>query len=144
MFCLIKTARSSLLPIDLQVELFDKIVKSILKYGSEVWGFGNNAILKRTVLNFLKFIFNMESGTPHYMVYGETCAFPIYFDIQCRIISFWAKTVLSENPLKLFSTLYGAIYSLYTYSNISTTRLKWIKNVKEILTTCGMKHRYSQ
>ena len=80
----------------------------------------------------------MKSGTPNYMVYEETGAFPTYIDIQCRIISFWARTVLSENPIKLSSTLYRVIYSLHTYSNISTTRLKWIKNVKEILTTCGM------
>ena len=40
MYSLIKKSRSLLLPVDLQIDLFDKMVKPILLYGSEVWGFG--------------------------------------------------------------------------------------------------------
>ena len=45
MYSLIKKSRSLLLPIDLQIELFDKLVKPILLYGSEVWGFGTLDVL---------------------------------------------------------------------------------------------------
>ena len=40
MFSLLKKARDLLLPIDLQIELFQKTVKPILLYGCEVWGLG--------------------------------------------------------------------------------------------------------
>ena len=54
MHSLIKKSRSFLLPLKMQFELFDKLVKPILLYGSEVWGFGTLDILGRTTLFFLK------------------------------------------------------------------------------------------
>ena len=88
MYSLIRKARPLLLPIDLQIELFDKMVKPILLYGSEVWGFGDLDILERTLLKFLKIILSMKSSTPNFMGYGETGVFPLYIDIQCRVIYF--------------------------------------------------------
>ena len=91
MYSLIKKSRSLLLPTDLQIELFDKLVKPILLYGSEVWGFGIFDVLERTVLKFLKFILNMKSSTPNFMVYGQTGFFPINIDIHCRVIAYLAN-----------------------------------------------------
>ena len=48
MYSLIKKSRSLLVPLDMQFELFDQLVKPILLYGSEVWGFGTLDILDRT------------------------------------------------------------------------------------------------
>ena len=47
MYSLIKKSRSLLLPLDIQFELFDKLVKPILLYGSEIWGFGTLDILEQ-------------------------------------------------------------------------------------------------
>lgn len=135
MYSLIRKARALLLPIDLQIELFDKMVKPILLYGSEVWGFGNLDILERTLLKFLKIILSMKTSTPNFMVYGETGVFPLYIDIQCRVISFWAKLVTS-NLLKLSTSLYNVCLSLYRHSD-QNQRFKWIKNVRDILYNCG-------
>ena len=41
MFSLITKSRRLALPVDIQCELFDKIVVPILLYGSEVWGYSN-------------------------------------------------------------------------------------------------------
>ena len=135
MYSLIRKARALLLPIDLQIKLFDKMVKPILLYGSEVWGFGNLDILERTLLKFLKIILSMKTSTPNFMVYGETGVFPLYIDIQCRVISFWAKLVTS-NLLKLSTSLYNVCLSLYRHSD-QNQRFKWIKNVRDILYNCG-------
>ena len=137
MYSLIKKSRSLLLPLDMQFELFDKLVKPILLYGSEVWGFGTLDILDRTVLKILKFILNMKSSTPNFMVYGESGVFPLYIDIQCRVISYWAKLVTGD-VLKLSGMIYRILYSLFKYSNVRNSRFAWIKNVKEILNNCGM------
>ena len=40
------------------LDLFDKVVKPILVYGSEVWGFGDNRVIKRAHLKFCKTILN--------------------------------------------------------------------------------------
>ena len=65
-----------MMPTDLQIELYDKMVHPILLFGSEVWGLGNLDVLDRIVLNFLKIVFNMS--TPNCMVYGEQVFFCLY------------------------------------------------------------------
>ena len=60
-----------MLPIDVQIELFEKIVRPILLYGSKVLGFGNLDVFERIVLKFLKIILNMKTSTPNFMMYGK-------------------------------------------------------------------------
>ena len=60
MYSLIRKSRSLILPLDLQIEVYEKMVKPILLYGSEVWGFGNLDVLARSVLKFLKLILHMK------------------------------------------------------------------------------------
>ena len=64
-----KKSRSLMLLIDLQIELFEKMVQPILLYGSEVWGFGNLNVLERVVLKYLKLILSMKTSTPNFMIY---------------------------------------------------------------------------
>lgn len=137
MYNLIRKSRSLMLPVDLQIELFDKMVKPILLYGCEVWGFGNLDILERTVLKFLKSILNMKSSTPNFMVYGETGVYPVYIDVYCRVISYWA-TLIHSPPEKLSFMVYRTAYSLFMYSNASLSRFKWFQSVKQILYNCGL------
>ena len=91
MFSLLRKIRNLNLPISLQIDLFDKMIKPILLYGSEIHGFGNIDILERVQLKFLKYILNLKASTPSFMVYGETGVTPLAIDIKTRIISFWTK-----------------------------------------------------
>ena len=70
------------------------------------------------------------------MVYGETGVYPIYIDIYCRMISFWA-TLVSSPPAKLSYIVYRTAYSLYTSVNNSSNKFKWFQTVKYILCSCG-------
>jgi hypothetical protein len=45
LFAICKKIRNQNIPIDVQLKLFDSLVKPILLYGSEVWGYGNLEIL---------------------------------------------------------------------------------------------------
>ena len=68
MYSLIRKSRSLMLPFDLQIELYEKMVKPIRLYGSEVWGFGNLELLERSVLKLILHV----SGPPaklSYVVY---------------------------------------------------------------------------
>ena len=89
MFSLLRKIKH--LPFDIQIYLFDKIVKPVLLYGSEIWGLGNFDIFERVQFKFYKYIFNLKTSTPSAMTYGELGILPSRIDIQCRIILFWAK-----------------------------------------------------
>jgi hypothetical protein len=56
----------------MQIDLFDNLVKPILLYGCECWGFGNNSILEKVQLKYLKHLLGLTSCTPNCIVYGET------------------------------------------------------------------------
>ena len=50
-FALIRKIRRLSLPLDIQIELFEKTIKPLLIYGCEVWGFGNLDMIERVQLN---------------------------------------------------------------------------------------------
>lgn len=134
MFCLLKKARSLLLPVDIQIEMFEKTVKPILLYGCEVTGLSNIDILEQVQLKFLKHILNLKKSTPNCMVYGETGVMPLRIDAQCRVISYWSKLVCPVTN-NLSSKLYAIALSLY--NNGGRNQFKWLKYVKNVLISCG-------
>ena len=71
MYEVLKMGRMYKLSIKCLLDLFDKMIKPILLYGCEVWGFSNNDILEKIHLKFCKILLNLKTSTPSYMVYGE-------------------------------------------------------------------------
>ena len=131
MFSLLRKIRNLNLPISLQIDLFDKTIKPILLYGSEIHGFGNIDILERVQLKFLKYILNLKASTPSFMVYGETGVTPLAIDIKTRIISFWTKiTDIEKNHLKTSTRVYLILKSLYEQNKCKSL---WMKNVKTLI-----------
>ena len=57
------------------------MIKPILTYGSELWGYGNLDVIERVQLKYLKYILKMKMSTPNFMVYGESGCMPIGVDI---------------------------------------------------------------
>ena len=53
-FSMLIKARNLDLPIDIQIKLFESMICPILLYGSEVWGFQKNYMLKIFYRNFSK------------------------------------------------------------------------------------------
>ena len=47
MFSQLRRSRQLDLPLDIQLELFDTLIMSILTYGCEVWGFENLNIIQK-------------------------------------------------------------------------------------------------
>ena len=92
LFVLQKKARILKLPIDVQIELFDKTVLPILLYGSEVWGFSKNIEqIEIFYRKFLKGILGINNCTPNPMVYGESGKTTIKIYIKERMIDFWMR-----------------------------------------------------
>ena len=64
MYSLLRKIKKLSLPVDMQIDLFNKTVKPILLYGCEVCGFGNNDMLERVQLKFLKYILKLKKIDP--------------------------------------------------------------------------------
>lgn len=137
MFSLLRSIRRLSLPIDIQIELFEKTIKPILLYGSEIWGFGNFDTLEKVQLQFYKYVFNLKKSTPSYMIYGETGVMPIALSIKHRVISYWAriiKNINQDESIKLSSKIYNIIYELHSKKLIKS---QWMENVKDYICNSG-------
>jgi hypothetical protein len=76
----------------------------------------------------------LKQGTPNVMIYGELARFPLYIDIQTRVISYWCK-LLTGKASKLSAISYKLLHSFFCNRNISAP---WVKFVKDILDNCGL------
>ena len=103
MFSLLKKCRNLLLPLDIQIDLFEKCVNPILLYGCEVWGFSDFSKLLKLQLKFLKIILGVKPSTPTNMVLGETGTYPIFLEMKSRMLVFWyrLKHALSTGSNKM-------------------------------------------
>ena len=60
-----------MLPLDVQVELFDRLTVPVLLYGCEVWCSMMTNLASKLRLRFYKTILKLGESTPTGMVYGE-------------------------------------------------------------------------
>ena len=81
MYEVLRKSRLHNLSVSCTVDLFIKIVKPILLYGSEIWGFSNFTLLERVQLKFCKLLLNLKKSTRNFMVYGESGICPLIIDI---------------------------------------------------------------
>ena len=133
MYEVLKMGRLYKLSVKIQLDLFDKMIKPILLYGCEVWGFGKNEVLERVQLKFCKILLNLKSSTPNYMVYGELGRYPIDIDIKVRTISYWAR-LLSGKQAKFSNVFYRLSRNL---NENGDTNLNWVYFIRTILNECG-------
>ena len=127
LFSLLKKIRLLSLPYDIQIDLFDKLVKPILLYGCEIWGSGNIDILERIQLKFYKSIFNLKTSTPSYMIYGELGITPLYIDAQTRMVSFWSNLIENHENFKLLSCIYSAFHALHKEKRSTLSGSIWFQ-----------------
>ena len=128
MYSVITKCRSHNLSLDCKLDLFDKIVKPVMLYGCEIWGFSNLSLIERLHLKFCKHILNLNSSTPNYMVYGELGRYPLAINVKVRMITFWANMIYSN---KLSTSLYALLYKQNS---------QWVRCVKGILDDCGLSY----
>lgn len=87
------------------------MIKPILLYGSEIWGFGNFDILERVQLKFYKYIFGLKKSIPSYMIYGESGVMPLSINIKHKVINFWIKLIYRAHEIT--DTLSQRVYDFF-------------------------------
>ena len=128
MFSLLKKCKKKNLPVDVTIDMFNKMIVPILTYGCEVWGFTNADIVDRLQLKFLKIVLRLRRSTPSHMIYGETGMYPIALTIKNRIMNYWVKLVSHENRNKLSSIVYKFLYKLYRQGEHESLYLKYVRD----------------
>ena len=98
MYAILKLGRKHNLSIKCLLSLFDKMVKPILLYGCEIWGFGNNDVLEKVHLKFCIMILNLKTSTPNYMIYGELGRYPSKSTLRLELFLFGQKLFVENNP----------------------------------------------
>jgi len=122
------------LPIDIVLDLFDKMILPILLYGSEIWGFANLESIEIFYRKFLKYILKVNSQTTDEMVYGETGRTPLHVSIETRMVCFWHKIITGVNT----KLSYRLLYLLNKLKEQNQYSSPWLKKVQEILESCNM------
>ena len=139
MLSLLKRSRHLELPIDLQLDLFEKCIYPILLYGCEVWGFEKMDFSRKLQLKFFKLLLGLKITTPNCMVYGELGKFPIEIEAKLRMLCFWCRLCndISIGATKISSLLYMLCLSLYQSSEF---KLPWIKYIHSVLKDLGLSY----
>ena len=138
-FGLLRKIRELNLPIEIQIELYDKTIKPIFLYSCELCGIGNLDIIERVQLKFLKQILHLKKINS--VIYGlqGIGIFQLVIEIKSRIISFWTKLVKGMENHKLSSIIYEVLNSLHRRDKCKAI---WIETVKEILESNGYSNIY--
>ena len=134
MFSLLNKVKQNFLPVDISLEMFEKMVIPCMLYGSEIWGYNNIISLERVQLKFIKYLLKLKPNTPTVMVYGETGRLPIQYHVNISLLRYWVSLVTGGQD-KYSCRLYQMSMSLY---NRKFLDCKWLNKIKEILIACGM------
>ena len=122
------------LPLDVCIDLYEKLIVPVMLYGCEVWGFENNRQLNITCNNYMRRLLGVNKSTPLCMVYGELGATLIEEYINNRIINFWFRIATGDDN-KITTILYRFIKHLYDQNIYQSP---WLKNVNNLLNSSGM------
>ena len=134
MFSLLRKSRQLQLPIDIQLQLFDVLVKPVLLYGCEVWAHEGTDILEKLHLRFCKYVLGVNKSTCTNLVYGELGATPLSLITQSRMVMFWARIKKVEKNPKISSLLFQILLKMYKNDTFCSP---WVTTVKNILEGCG-------
>ncbi|XP_067668059.1 uncharacterized protein [Haliotis asinina] len=136
MHFVLRTSRTLNLSIQCQLYLFDSMVKPILMYGCEIWGYVQLKQIENVHICFIRKLLPVKKRTPLFMLYGELGRVPLSVDVKTRMVTFWSKLCTKNSP-KLSSILYSIVYNLH---NEGTHGCSWVPCIETILNNIGLRY----
>ena len=121
---------------DHKIELFDKLIKPILLYGSEVWGSIKRIHIERIHTQFIKYILSVKTSTQNDFILAETGRLDLQTLSTINMIKYWFKVICSPEHKYI-----NLIYKLML-DDIEIRPLKhnWASQVKRVLSSLGFYH----
>ena len=107
------------------------MIKPVLCYGSEVWGFEVSESIENVHANYCKNFLKLPPCTFQVFPRGECGRYPMYIDYFCNCIKYWIKlTKMNQNrfPSKCYKMLRDLDES---------GRITWASKVRELLFSYG-------
>ena len=93
-----------------KLDLFDKLILPILKYGNEVWDFHPGNSVKKVHLQFYKRLLGVKKCTQNDFVYGELGRTSLRCQRLNNIVKDWIKIVNSSEQ-KYVKIIYNLLYN---------------------------------
>lgn len=134
-FKLLCNVKRLLLPIDIHLDLFDKLVNSILLYGSEIWAYQDTEKIEVFHRKFCRNLLSVGNFTSNDMLYGELGVTGRYVIMQIKVLSLWAKLV--NNSHSYSGIMYHILWLLFEKKSFES---KWLAYVKQTLDFIGLSY----
>ena len=113
-------------PVDI-FKIFDAMVKPILCYGSEIWGYRYADKIEQVQINFCKRYCNLSTNTASVLALGECGRLPLYTTYVPNCIKYWLKLTRMDNH-RYPKQCYEMLKQLDTVG-----RKNWATSVKDVL-----------
>ena len=126
MFSPLRKCKQLQLPIDIQLQLFDVLVKPVVLYGCEVWAHEGTEVVEKLHLRFCKYILSLNNSTCTNIVYGELGITPLLLHAQSRMIMFWSKIIEPTGQTRFSNAMYQLLFKLHIDSIYES---QWIKQL---------------
>ena len=158
MTSLLKYIKSGNIPVKLGMSLFDKLVRPILSYGSEIWALPNNimALEKRDIdkiygdnattqipgekicLQFYRYLLGVHRKTSTLAIRGELGCFPLYITNIIQLLKYWQRLSIMSSD-----SLLGESYRVQQ-SLVNSRSQCWLMGIKNILEKYNLQNCLTQ
>ena len=115
------------------IELFDKLIKPVLHYGAEIWGFSNSNMIERVHLQFCKALLGVKRTTQNDFVYGELGRLDLKHYRLISIIKYWFKILACDNT-KYIKNVYSMMLNDL---EVRQNKQNWASSVRTLLESLG-------
>ena len=101
-------------PVLIPLKLFDAIVKPVLCYGCEFWGFEMDQEVEKIEQHYLKYILQLPSTATKAAVRGELGQLPVHLFWKERILKYWFRLNKDDIPILLHEALLIQQYMIHS------------------------------
>jgi len=119
------------MPIQLSLDLFDKMVVPILLYGAEIWGTQNREVIETVHRKFCKYILSVSYNTSNAAVLGELGRLPLSVLYKYKSAKFWLN-IVHDTSIRVRNSSYKML-KRYDESGGNN----WVSDIKDMLYSLG-------
>ena len=108
-------------------KLFDSMIKPILSYAAEIWGYEKSYIIEQVHNQYCRKFLKLPSNTANVFVRGECGRWPLYVDYLCKCVKYWSKLT----RMNTYRYPYQCYRMLRNLDEVG--RITWATHVRKLL-----------